>query len=91
MRLILFSVLVFVSFAVAARCECKCVNGNVQAICSSTLDMKPLCSPNVCPLVTPSVQPLQTPMVPPIGTSNCEKQQVYNAYTRKYEWKTLCS
>lgn len=50
---------------VNADCRCVCMNGNVQAVCSSTLDVEPVCSPRVCPITPPSVEPIQRPRVPP--------------------------
>jgi hypothetical protein len=29
-------------------------------------------------------------VLPPLGTKECRQEQVYNAYTRQYEWKTVC-
>jgi hypothetical protein len=40
--------------------------------------------------VPPSVQPVPVPMVPPIGTTHCAPQQVFNQWTRQYEWRTIC-
>jgi hypothetical protein len=76
--------------AISADCRCVCMNGEVQAVCSSTLDIEPICSPRVCPITPPSVEPIQRPRVPPIGTSNCVQRQVYNEYSRRYEWKEVC-
>jgi len=76
--------------SVEARCVCKCVNGNVRAICSSTLDLKPLCSPTLCPMMTPKLKPLQPLTLAPLGTTRCELKQVYNSWTGQYEWKNLC-
>ena len=73
-----------------AGCQCECVNGQVVPLCDSSLDIRPICPPQVCPIVAPSVQPIQAPMVPPIGTQNCSQQQVYNQSTNQYEWKTVC-
>jgi len=73
-----------------AKCECVCINGEVQALCTSTLDLEPICPPRVCPITPPSVQPIQTPRVPPIGTTTCSQQQVYNEYTYEYEWQEVC-
>lgn len=73
-----------------ASCRCACVNGQVRAICTSSIDLKPICAPRICPIRTPSIRPIQTPVVPPIGTSNCRKEQVYNNNTSRYEWRTIC-
>jgi len=71
-------------------CECKCVNGTVRAICSSSIAIAPICSPNVCPIIQPSLKPIATPQVAPVGTNQCSLQQVYNSTVNKYEWKNLC-
>jgi hypothetical protein len=73
-----------------AACSCHCVNGQVQALCTSPMDIQPICSPTICPIVPPSIRPIETPRLPPIGTTQCSNQQVYNPYTRQYEWKQLC-
>lgn len=73
-----------------ASCECRCVNGNMEALCSSSIDIRPICPPTVCPIVTPSVTPIRTPTIPPIGTSSCAPEQVYDANTGSYRWKTIC-
>ena len=76
--------------AVYAACECVCINGEVRALCTSTLDIEPICPPRICPITPPSIQPIQAPRVPPIGTTTCNQQQVYNEYTRRYEWQEVC-
>lgn len=73
-----------------ADCQCVCMNGEVRAICSNSLDIEPICPPRVCPITPPSVEPIQIPRVPPIGTTSCVQKQVYNEYTRRYEWKEVC-
>ncbi len=73
-----------------AACSCTCVNGQVQAICESAIDLRPICSPQICPLVPPSIAPLQTPMVPPVGTSHCRQVQAIDRYSGQYQWRTVC-
>ena len=73
-----------------AGCVCKCVNRQVRAICSSSIDFKPICSPQICPIDTPSIKPVDSIIVPPIGTKNCTNKRVLNNYTGQYEWKVLC-
>lgn len=73
-----------------AACVCRCVNGTVQAICTSSLDIRPICSPTICPIAPPSIAPIQPPRVPPIGTSRCVQRQVLNPYTNQYEWREVC-
>ena len=73
-----------------AACVCKCVNGNVEAICESSMDLKPICAPRICPLPSPSIAPLKMPSIPPIGTSQCRQERVYNSFLGQYEWKEIC-
>lgn len=80
----------FASSVALADCRCVCMSGEVQAICSSSLDIEPICPLRICPITPPSIEPLQQPRIPPIGTSNCVQRQVYNEYTRRYEWKEIC-
>ncbi len=81
--------LLFATQAVAA-CRCMCIDGEVRPICSSSIDLPPICAPRICPIKPPSVEPINPPRVPPIGTKKCTMKQVYNEYTQRYEWKQLC-
>ena len=74
----------------AATCVCRCVNGSVQALCSSSIDVPPICAPQVCPITPPSVAPIQAPRVPPIGTTIRRQAQVFNQRTGQYEWREVC-
>ena len=76
--------------AAEARCVCRCVNGNMQPLCSSTLDIPPICPPTVCQIRTPSLAPLPSLKLPPLGTTSCRQAQVLNPYTGRYEWKRVC-
>lgn len=73
-----------------ANCVCRCVNGHMQPLCSSPLDIAPICPPTICGIVPPSVTPIQPPKIPPLGTTNCQQAQVMNPNTRQYEWRTVC-
>jgi hypothetical protein len=73
-----------------AYCECRCTNGRNIPLCSSTLEIPPICPPMICPLEPPSIPPIQAPQVPPIGTQNCWQQQVFNPATNQYEWQRVC-
>ena len=97
MRAINFASVVFAICASAiwpdvalAACQCTCINGNVQAVCTNAIEIRPICAPRVCPITPPSVRPLNTPSVPPIGTKTCRMEQVLNPYTNQYEWKRIC-
>ena len=82
--------LLIISNMANANCVCSCVNGQNIPICSNSIDLRPVCPPKVCPIAQPSVTPINTPTIPPMGTSHCKQQQVYNNFTRRYEWKQLC-
>jgi hypothetical protein len=71
-----------------AACQCVCMNGNVEAVCSSSLDITPICAPRICPIVPPAIRPIDPPLVPPIGALQCRSQQVWNG--EKYEWVAIC-
>lgn len=79
----------FISEAYAA-CQCVCMDGEVQAVCTSALDIEPICAPRICPIVPPAIEPIQRPRVPPIGTSKCVQRLIYNDQTKKYEWQEVC-
>jgi hypothetical protein len=74
----------------SAACVCRCVSGEMQPICSSSIDLPPICPPTVCAIVPPPVAPMQAPTVPPIGTTQCSPRQVLNPYTQQYEWRSIC-
>lgn len=76
--------------AAIAECECMCVNGSVQAMCSSAIEVRPICAPRICPITSPSVQPITAPRIPPVGTTSCHQVQVLNEYTQHYEWHEVC-
>jgi hypothetical protein len=74
----------------SASCVCRCMNGQNQPICDDSMSVPPICPPVICPIEPPSVTPIQAPTIPPIGTTDCRQEQVYNPYTQRYEWKTIC-
>lgn len=73
-----------------AGCVCQCVNGQVQPICGSAIEVPPVCAPRVCPIVPPSVEPISPPTVPPVGTSRCRMVQVYDEVSGRYVWQKVC-
>lgn len=89
-QMILAALMLLVTQYASAECACMCVSGEVQAICQSSIDLKPICAPRICPIVPPSIPPILTPSIPPIGTNQCRNEQVYNSTTGRYEWKQIC-
>lgn len=92
MKLLMFGVLACCLGSLAyAECACKCVKGEVQPICASSTDLKPICGALVCPAPLSAVKPVQPITIPPLSTTNCRKILVLNDYTKRYEWKGVCS
>jgi hypothetical protein len=77
--------------AAHADCVCRCVDGQVRALCSSTLDLQPICAPQLCPIVPPALAPLPSLQLPPLGTTSCRQVQVLNPLTQRYEFRRVCS
>ena len=73
-----------------ADCVCRCVSGEMTPICSSSIDLPPICPAQICPITPPSIAPIPSPRVPPVGTRECRPEQVLNPYTGRYEWKSIC-
>jgi hypothetical protein len=60
----------------------------MQPLCSSPMDIPPICPPTICGAPPPSIAPIETPRVPPIGTSYCRQVQVFDGY--QYRWREVC-
>ena len=90
MKAIAALVLLALPWGAEASCVCRCVNGEMRALCSSSLDIAPICPPTICPITPPSIAPIQTPRVPPVGTTACRQVQVFNQRTGQYEWREVC-
>ena len=71
-------VLVFGVSPASAACTCQCVDGKMQPLCSSAIDIAPPCI-GICPVTVPSVgiAPL---VVPPVGTTSCRPAQVCDQF-----------
>ena len=74
-----------------ASCVCRCVDGEVQPLCDSLIDLPPICTPTICSIVPPSIAPIQPTGIPPLGTSGCTQRQVLNPVTNRYEWLSICN
>ena len=92
LRILLISIFtVIISTAHSyASCECACVNGKVEAICTMANEIKPYCASRICPAALPSLAPAMQENLPPSGKTSCEMKQVYNEIAKKYEWKRIC-
>jgi len=75
--------------AASAACTCQCVNGQMQPLCQSAIDLPPVCAPTICPIAAPSLAPLTAPILPPLGTSQCEQAQICDTQG-KCEWQQVC-
>jgi len=74
-----------------ASCVCRCVDGEVQPLCSSSIDLPPICGVTICGIVPPSIAPIQAPVLTPVGTSSCSSRQVLDPVTGHYEWRQVCN
>jgi hypothetical protein len=79
-----------ISTQAGAACTCACVNGEMQPICQSSMDLPPICPTQLCPLVPPKIEPITPPRLPPLGTDHCSPHQVYDPESGQYVWKELC-
>ena len=77
------------SSAAMAGCTCQCVNGEMQPLCNSSIDLPPICPPTICPIMSPSIEPINPPSIPPIGTSNCRQARVCDPFGN-CRWQTVC-
>ena len=79
------------AFPAAADCVCRCVDGAMRAICSSSTDLQPVCPAVICPMAPlGSNKPFDPPAIPPPGMTRCEQAQVLNLATLRYEWQQVC-
>jgi hypothetical protein len=62
----------------------------MQALCSSSIDLPPICPLTICPLTPAALAPLPPLVLPPLGASKCDNQQVLNPSSGRYEWKLIC-
>lgn len=72
-----------------ADCTCECVNGRMQPLCDSSIDLPPICPPTLCPLAAPSLEPLNPPTLPPLGTSECHQARVCDEFGN-CRWQQVC-
>jgi hypothetical protein len=74
-----------------AACVCRCVDGQMQPLCESSIDLPPVCPATLCALPLPLSKPIEPPALPPLGTKKCSPRQVQNPDTGQYEWRDLCN
>jgi hypothetical protein len=72
-----------------AACVCRCVDGEMQPLCSSAIDLPPICPLTLCPLSAPSIVPMAPLTLPPLGSSDCRMAQVCNAFGN-CRWQRVC-
>jgi hypothetical protein len=88
MKRLLF-ILLLTPTAIWADCRCACVQGEIRAMCTSAIDIEPICHPGICSAPPPSVKPPKLPVLPPLGTSKCALRQVQTD-TGEYQWQMVC-
>lgn len=90
MKLVLLCLwLAILGAAAHASCYCQCVDGAMQALCDSAIDLPPICPPSICPLTAPSFAPIGRPTLPPLGTSSCRDAQVCDVWGN-CRWEQVC-
>ncbi len=72
-----------------ASCTCHCVDGEMEALCGSALDIRPICPPRICPIAGPSIAPINPPTIPPLGTSSCRQARVCDSFGN-CRWQQVC-
>ncbi len=72
-----------------AACTCQCVDGQMQPLCGSAIDLPPICPPAVCGPAAPSIAPINPPTVPPLGTSSCRQARVCDQFGN-CRWQQVC-
>ena len=90
LALIFLTGLLGFAFKADAACICRCVNGQVRALCNSTIDIPPICPPRLCPIAPAKIKPLPSLKLNPLGTTSCQQKMVLNPKTYQYEWKRVC-
>lgn len=73
-----------------ASCECRCVDGEMRALCSSSIEIAPICPAVACGIPPAAIAPIKPLRIAPLGTSQCTQRQVLNPDTHQYEWRRLC-
>ena len=90
MRILVIVALALCAFSsqVQAGCTCQCVNGKMQPLCSSALDIAPPCM-GICGPVAPSIAPINPPTIPPVGTTSCRQAQICDQFGN-CRWQQVC-
>ena len=73
-----------------ASCVCRCVDGGMHPLCTSSMELPPICPITVCPIVPLTLAPLPPIQLPPLGASQCSQRQVLDPATGQYEWRSVC-
>ena len=70
----------------SAACTCQCVDGRMQPLCSSSIDIAPpcigICAPQVG-IPPPSIA------IPPVGTTSCRQARVSDQFSN-CRWQEVC-
>ena len=90
MRILVIVALALCVFSSQAQagCTCQCVDGKMQPLCSSTLDIAPPCM-GICGPVAPSIAPINPPRISPLGTTSCRQAQICDQFGN-CRWQQVC-
>jgi hypothetical protein len=90
MRSLLIGILfLMVAGSAHASCVCQCVDGQMQPICQSSIDLPPICPASICPIAAPSTAPINPATLPPLGTSQCRQARVCDT-SGHCQWQQVC-
>lgn len=73
-----------------ASCSCECINGRQVPVCSTFIEIRPICPITMCPIPPVSIQPGPVIQVPPVGGHRCYQAQVFDRYFNQYVWRQVC-
>jgi hypothetical protein len=79
----------FMSLHARAACTCQCVDGQIQPLCGSAIDLPPICPPALCGPAAPSIAPINPPTVAPLGTSACRQARLCDQFGN-CRWQQVC-
>ena len=90
MRILVIMAFALCAFSsqVQAGCTCQCVDGQMQPLCSSSLDIALTCM-GICGLVVPSVAPINPPRIPALGATSCRQAQICDQFGN-CRWQQVC-
>jgi len=82
-------VALLMSVRAEASCTCHCIDDEMQPLCTTSLDIRPICPVRICPIAGPSIAPINPPTIPPVGTSSCRQARICDPFGN-CRWQQVC-